>query len=100
MLTKGKSPQGHGSTADLAAAVLGWLAGDEERLAAFLSATGTTPQNLRESARAPGFLAAVLDFVMGDEEAVLACARALQVPPERIAAAWAKLQPPEDDPFR
>ncbi|GAB6841641.1 hypothetical protein HNR00_000868 [Methylorubrum rhodinum] len=84
----------------LAVEVLGWLADDDERLTRFVVESGLDPGTLRESARDPGFLAAVLDHVMGDEPRLLACARTLDVKPERIAAAWQRLQPPPfDDGF-
>lgn len=81
----------------LAVEVLGWLAADEDRLFRFVAASGLEPGTLRESVRDPGFLAAVLDHVMADEPALLACAEALGVRPERIAAAWQRLQPPPFD---
>ena len=34
---------------------------------------------------------------MGDENVLLACAGALDIKPERIAAAWQKLSPRPDD---
>ncbi len=84
----------------LAVDVLGWLAGDEERLTRFVVESGLDPATLRESARDPGFLTAVLDHVMGDEPRLLACAQALAVKPEKIAAVWQRLQPPPfDDGF-
>ena len=81
----------------LAVEVLGWLAADEERLFRFVAASGLEPGTLRESLNDPGFLGAVLDHVMGDENVLLACARALDVKPERIAAAWHRLSPRPDD---
>jgi hypothetical protein len=81
----------------LAIEVLGWLAGDDERLTRFVVESGLDPGTLRESARDPGFLTAVLDHVMGDEPRLLACAQALDLKPEKIAAAWQRLQPPPFD---
>lgn len=81
----------------LALDVLVWLSQDDERLIGFLQASGLQPGTVRESARDPAFLGAVLDHVMGDEAGVLACAAALGVEPERIAAAWRRLQPPDFD---
>ncbi|KQP50264.1 hypothetical protein ASG40_14840 [Methylobacterium sp. Leaf399] len=94
---KRKSDQGPDSAERLALAVLGWIAGDEDRLFPFLALTGMTPDTLRASAAEPGFLAGVLDFVMGDEAVLMACAASLEVPPERIAAAWRRLGPSEPD---
>ncbi|GJE54403.1 MULTISPECIES: DUF3572 domain-containing protein [Methylobacterium] len=94
---KRKFDHGDEAAENLALEVLAWLAGDEERLFPFLQLSGLNPDTVRESARDPAFLGAVLDHVMGDEPMLLACARALDVKPERIAAAWRRLQPPEFD---
>ncbi|MCJ2052589.1 DUF3572 domain-containing protein [Methylobacterium sp. J-070] len=63
----------------------------------FLAASGLGPETLRASAREPAFLVGVLDHVMGDENVLLACAAALDVKPERIAAAWQRLSPRPND---
>jgi hypothetical protein len=97
MLMKRKSDQGPESAERLALSVLGWIAGDEDRLYPFLNLTGLTPDTLRASAAEPGFLAGVLDFVMGDESVLMACAAALDVPPEHIVKAWRRLGPAEPD---
>ena len=65
--------------------VLGWLAGKEDLLPVFLSASGASAEDLRTRASEPAFLASVLDFVLMDDEWVLDCAGALDMPPERIA---------------
>lgn len=97
MLIKRKSDGPDASAEDLALAALAWMATDDERLFPFLNATGVTPDTLRASAGDPGFLAGILDHIMGDEATLLACAEALAVKPERIAAAWRRLGPPEFD---
>ena len=51
---------------------LGWLAGDDDRLATFLAASGTAPSDVRGGAQDPDFLAAVLDFLLQDEASVIA----------------------------
>lgn len=66
----------------LAARILGWLAQDHARIAAFLAATGTAPGNLRERAQEPVFLLAVIEFLMSDEALLLECCSALDLPPE------------------
>nr|WP_279604829.1 DUF3572 domain-containing protein [Methylobacterium sp. J-070] len=93
----GKPLQGHESDERLALDVLLWIAGDEDRLMPFLAASGLGPETLRASAREPAFLVGVLDHVMGDENVLLACAAALDVKPERIAAAWQRLSPRPND---
>ncbi|WP_409566313.1 DUF3572 domain-containing protein [Methylobacterium sp. J-070] len=97
MLMNGKPLQGHESDERLALDVLLWIAGDEDRLMPFLAASGLGPETLRASAREPAFLVGVLDHVMGDENVLLACAAALDVKPERIAAAWQRLSPRPND---
>lgn len=94
---KRKLDHGDATAEGLALDVLVWLAADEERLLPFLSLSGLTPGTLRESASDPAFLGAVLDHVMGDEMTLVACAAALDIGPERIAAAWRRLQPPDFD---
>lgn len=66
----------------LAARILGWLAQDNARIAAFLAATGTAPDSLRGRVQDPVFLLAVIDFLMSDEAMLLDCCAALEVPPE------------------
>lgn len=66
----------------LAARILGWLAQDHARIAAFLAATGTASGNLRERAQEPVFLLAVIEFLMSDEALLLECCSALDLPPE------------------
>lgn len=97
MLMKRKSDQGPESAERVALAVLGWIAGDEDRLYPFLNLSGLTPDSLRASASEPGFLVGVLDFVMGDESVLMACATSLDVSPERIAQAWRRLGPSDPD---
>ena len=94
---KRKPHGGEDGPEGLALAALAWMATDDERLFAFLNATGATPETLRASAQDPGFLAGILDHIMGDEATLLACAEALDTKPERIAAAWRKLGPPDFD---
>ncbi|WP_423794488.1 DUF3572 domain-containing protein [Methylobacterium durans] len=96
---KRKSVQVDDSAEVVAVEILGWLAGDEERLYPFLNASGLAPDNLRASAQDPGFLAGVLDHVMGDEALLLACSRDLNRKPETIAAAWHRLSPRGSDEF-
>ncbi|MCJ2130023.1 DUF3572 domain-containing protein [Methylobacterium sp. E-045] len=97
MLTKRKSDRPEDSAELLAISVLGWLAEDGDRLLPFMASSGLTPDTVRESATDPAFLAAVLDHLMGDEAVLIACATALDVKPERIAAAWRRLGPPDPD---
>ena len=56
----------------LALQALGWMAGEEGVLMAFLAASGAAPEELRARALEPGFLASVLDFLLTDDAWVMA----------------------------
>lgn len=71
----------------VAVQALTFVAGDPERLGAFLAETGIGPETLRTAAADPQFLASVLDFVMRDDATVKAFADASQLHPTNIAAA-------------
>jgi Protein of unknown function (DUF3572) len=71
----------------VAVQALSFLAGEPERLGAFLSETGIGPETLRNAAADPHFLASVLDFVLRDDATVKAFASASQLHPTNIAAA-------------
>ena len=66
---------------------LNFIAGDPERLGAFLAETGIGPGTLRKSATDPRFLASVLDFVLANDATVKAFAKASELHPTNIAAA-------------
>ena len=71
----------------VAVQALSFIAGDPERLGAFLAESGLGPETLRSAAADPQFLAHVLDFVMRDDATVKAFAAASQLHPTNIAAA-------------
>jgi hypothetical protein len=73
---------------------LSFVAGDPERLGAFLAESGIGPDTLRSAAADPRFLASVLDFVMRDDATVKAFAEASQLHPTNIAAAHQALNDP------
>lgn len=73
---------------------LSFVAGDPERLGAFLAESGIGPDTLRTAAADPRFLAHVLDFVMRDDATVKAFADAAQLHPTNIAAAHQALNDP------
>ena len=66
---------------------LGFIAGDPERLGAFLAETGIGPQSLRAAASDPQFLVSVLDFVLRDDATVKAFAKTSELHPTNLAAA-------------
>jgi uncharacterized protein DUF3572 len=74
---------------------LSFVAGEPERLGAFLAETGIGPETLRNSAADPRFLASVLDFVLRDDATVKAFASASQLHPTNIAAAHQALSDPD-----
>ena len=71
----------------LAIQALGFIAGEPERLEAFLAATGLTVDRLRESANAPDFLGGVLEHMLTDESLLLAFADCAAVDPAAVARA-------------
>ena len=73
---------------------LSFIAGDPERLGAFLAESGIGPEKLRSAAADPRFLASVLDFVMRDDATVKAFASVSQLHPTNIAAAHQALNDP------
>jgi hypothetical protein len=79
----------------VAVQALSFVAGDPERLGAFLAESGIGPETLRKAAADPRFLASVLDFVMRDDATVKAFASAAQLHPTNIAAAHQALNDPK-----
>jgi hypothetical protein len=75
----------------LAIQALAFIAGEPERLEAFLAATGLSVERLRESADAPGFLAGVLEHMLSDESLLLAFADDAAIDPAAIARAHGAL---------
>ncbi len=73
---------------------LSFIAGDPERLGAFLAESGIGPETLRSAAADPRFLSHVLDFVLRDDATVKAFAAASQLHPTNIAAAHQALNDP------
>ncbi|WP_298260091.1 DUF3572 domain-containing protein [Bradyrhizobium sp.] len=74
---------------------LSFVAGDPERLGAFLAESGIGPETLRSAAADPRFLAHVLDFVIRDDATVKAFAEVSQLHPTNIAAAHQALNDPQ-----
>jgi Protein of unknown function (DUF3572) len=76
---------------ELAITALGFLAGDQERLARFLALTGLESQSLRAAAREPGFLLGVLDHVASDDDLLLAFAEENGIDPQNMERARSAL---------
>src|SRR6476620_2863640 len=79
------------SAENLAIQALGFMAGDPERLGAFLAVTGIGPEMIRKAAAEPAFLAGVLDYVVADEPLLIAVAQQARVMPQDIEHAQAVL---------
>ncbi|MDO9525143.1 MAG: DUF3572 domain-containing protein [Gemmobacter sp.] len=59
---------------------LGWIAGQEDVLGAFMGASGLGPSDLRDRAADPEFLASVLDFLLMDDAWIVAFCDAAGLP--------------------
>ncbi len=71
----------------LAVKGLRFIANDPEMLGRFMSLTGLAPNNLRDAAREPEFLAGVLSFLMDHEAVLMAFASSAGIPPNHVASA-------------
>ena len=83
----GKLSTGRESAESTAIAALGFLAAEPERLSRFLALSGLGPNNLRQAATSPGFLAAVLDHLAADERLLVAFAETQGVGPAEVTRA-------------
>ena len=66
-----KMPSREDAAELLALQALGWLAGNDELLPQFLSASGASLADLPGAAQDPAFLASVLDFLLNDDAWVI-----------------------------
>jgi len=78
----------------LVAALLVFLAADEERFSRFLALTGLLAGDLRGLASTPGFAESLLDYVSSDETLLCAFAEDTGHNPREIEAARLALAPP------
>ena len=76
----------------LALHALGWILADEPRAERLLGMTGLSPEGLRASLGQRATLAAVLAFLTGHEADLIACAAALDIAPDRLAAAARRME--------
>src|ERR1700709_2216709 len=74
---------------------LSFIAGEPERLGAFLAESGIGPETLRSAAADPHFLGSALDFVLRDDATVKAFAEISKLHPTNIAAARQALSDPD-----
>ena len=82
----------------VAVQALSFVAGDPERLGAFLAESGIGPETLRSAAADPHFLSHVLDFVLRDNATVTAFAAVSELDPATIAAARDALDQDRSEP--
>jgi hypothetical protein len=87
--------RGRGQAEALAVAALSFLAGEPERLGAFLALSGIGPESIRAAAREPHFLAGVLDHVASDERLLVAFAAHAGVDPAEVERAQMALAGPQ-----
>jgi hypothetical protein len=78
----------------IAIQALGFLAGNPQRLARFLTLSGLEPAGIRAAASDPAFLAGVLEHVTSDETLLVAIASEAGIKPEDIARARTILSGP------
>jgi hypothetical protein len=69
----------------LAIQALAFIAEDPDRLAAFLGATGLSPDRIRESASQPHFLLGVLEHMLSDESLLVGFADSVGIDPADVA---------------
>lgn len=96
-LSRKRHPLSRDEAEALAIDALGFLAGEENRLAAFLQASGLAPADLRRAAGSVEFLAGVLDFLAADESLLLVFASARHIAPETVLHARQNLLPDTAD---
>ena len=88
-----RNPDTNGDEAEaLALSALGWTLSDGARAQRLLALTGLGADDLRSRLGDPSVLAAILGFLEAHEPDLIACAEALQVAPERLVAARARLE--------
>jgi hypothetical protein len=76
---------------DIAIAALTHLAADPDAGAAFLSASGVQPSDLRSRMQEPEFLGFVLDFVLSDDDLSRTICQSENLSPEQLHRARAAL---------
>lgn len=71
----------------IAIGALSWIAADGEMMNRFLGLTGIEPDQIRDVASEPGFLAAVLDFLLAHEPTLLRFCEEIAIDPKFVAKA-------------
>lgn len=86
-MTLRRSDQSKGGAEQMAAEVLAFLAGEEDRLQRFAALAGIDLGQIRDLAGQPEFLTAIMEHLMGDEPLLLAFAAHAGVRPEAVVRA-------------
>jgi hypothetical protein len=76
----------------LALDALGWLAGDEDAIARFLSLSGISAASLRQAAGSRDMARAILDFLLSDEELLLRFCETSSTDPKTVPMARNRLE--------
>ena len=72
---------------EIAVRALTFIASNDELLPRFLDLSGIKASEIRAAAATPGFLAGVLQFILAHEPTLMAFSDAMDIPPQRVAAA-------------
>ncbi|MBS7545008.1 DUF3572 domain-containing protein [Ancylobacter oerskovii] len=72
---------------EVAIGVLGFMAGDPERIGSFLAESGLSPADLRQVAGSPAFHVALLDHLINRQDLLLDYAGAAKIDPGHVVAA-------------
>ncbi|MDR6950914.1 hypothetical protein J2X65_000257 [Ancylobacter sp. 3268] len=72
---------------EVAIGVLGFMAGDPERIGAFLAESGLSPADLRGVAGSPAFHVALLDHLINRQDLLIDYATQAKIDPGHVVAA-------------
>ncbi|NDW06521.1 DUF3572 family protein [Jiella sp. 40Bstr34] len=92
----GRAPLGREKAESIAIEGLTFIAADPVLWPRFLAVTGLDQSQLRDAARAAGFLPGVLDFILAHQPTLESFCEAQQVSPQSVSAARHLLTGPED----
>jgi hypothetical protein len=71
--------------------LLEFIAGDDDRMGAFLGATGFAAGDLRAASNNPEFMAGIMDYAFGNEPLLADFASSFRITPEELARAHRQL---------
>ena len=73
--------------------LLGFLAGDDERLSRFIALTGIDPMSIRSSLDDPAFRLAMMDHLFEDESLLLSFCAEIGMDPARLVKIHERMKP-------